>query len=189
MIRPRSLTQTVFFTGCFSDDVLVSQSRCQSRSRGRRKGSEESGRGMEREKERGEKGLKGGHGKRRREEEEEGEKRRRRRRRRKEGNHLHPVRGRMSPVATWTHVQLQALRPLSNHAIARPTHVVPLVLKQVVASRRVTVAVERHRGTGTSCGGRKQTDQRADWDQLDPPHSLVGGKRTTTPMSPMLPIL
>lgn len=115
------------------------------------------------------------------EEEEEGGERRRRRR---EGNHLHPVRRRTSPAATWTHVQLQALRPLSNHTIARPTHVVPLVLKQVVASRRVTVAVERHRGTGASCGGRKQTNQRADWDQLDPPHSLVGGRRTTTPMSP-----
>lgn len=113
----------------------------------------------------------------------------RRRRRRREGDHLHAVRRRTSPVATWTHVQLQALRPLSNHAIARPTHVVPLVLKQVVASRRVTVAVECHRGTGTSCGGRKQTNQRADWDQLEPPRSLVGGKRTTTPMSSLLPLM
>lgn len=58
-------------------------------------------------------------------------------------------------VTTWTHVELQALGPLSDHTVARPAHVVPLVLKQVVASRGVAVTVERHWSTGTSCGGQR----------------------------------
>lgn len=60
-------------------------------------------------------------------------------------------------VTTWTHVELQALGPLSDHAVARPAHVVPLVLKQVIASRGVAVTVERYWSTGTSCGGQKHT--------------------------------
>lgn len=43
-----------------------------------------------------------------------------------------------------THVELQALGPLSNDAVARPAHVAPLVLKEVVASGGVAVTVERH---------------------------------------------
>lgn len=43
-----------------------------------------------------------------------------------------------------THVELQGLGPLSNHSVARPGDVVPLVLEQVVASRGVAITVECH---------------------------------------------
>lgn len=53
-----------------------------------------------------------------------------------------------------THIELQGLRPLSDHAVAWPGDVAPLVLEQVVAPRSIAVTVECHRSASASCGGK-----------------------------------
>lgn len=59
----------------------------------------------------------------------------------------------------WTHVELQALGPLANPTVAPPTLVVPLVLKEVVASGGVTLPVEAHPGPATSCPHSSQSER------------------------------
>lgn len=98
-------------------------------------------------------------------------------------------------------MELQRLRPLSNHAVARPGHVVPLILEQVVAPGSVAVTVERHRRTGTSCGGKQRqtanqpTELKLVWSVMsrhdlgDAGRRLQDSKLPVIPVYPALPIV
>lgn len=92
-------------------------------------------------------------------------------------------------------MELQCLCPLSNHAVAQPGHVVPLILEQVVAPGSIAVTVERHRRTGTSCGGKQRqttnqpTELKLVWPVMSRHDLGDAGRRLQDSKLPVYPVL